>query len=88
MIFFNIKDGPYICGTIALSDGPGESHPRYLARGWDDSFGVYFHHFYFFDSGKTVWTLMISLLYPLALFAILPLVWGWRRWRGKGRVVP
>ena len=55
LIFFNIKDGPYICGTIALSDGPGESHPRYLARGWDDSFGVYFHHFYFFDSGKTVW---------------------------------
>jgi hypothetical protein len=85
LVFFNTADGPYHGSIIALSDGQGNSHPRLRARGWGDSWGVYYRHFYFFDSGETVWTLMISLLYPLALFAILPVAWAWRRWRSGER---
>jgi hypothetical protein len=83
LVFFNDPDGPYRGSIIALSDADSKT-PAVIWRGaWGDSLGVYYRHFYLPKSGITVWTLMISLLYPLGLFAILPLAWVWRRWRGR-----
>ena len=80
LVFFNDEEyGPYRGSIIARVDEQGNPHPRYRVRAWGDSFGVYYRHFYFPDSDHTLWTLMISLLYPLAVLAILPLAWGWFR---------
>jgi len=43
--------------------------------------GIYFRHFNIHDQAHTLWTIMISLWYPLFLFSILPAVWIFRRWR-------
>jgi hypothetical protein len=78
LVFYNDKEyGPYHGSIIALSDAPP---PRVQIQAWGNSFGVYYRHFYFPKSGKTLWTLAISLLYPFFLFAIVPLAWGRCRW--------
>lgn len=38
-------------------------------------------HFDSVDSGRTLWTVMVSLLYPFVAFAIVPLAWVCRRVR-------
>ena len=89
VVFFNDEEsGPYHGSIIALADEHGNPHPRYRVRAWGDSFGVYYRHFYFPDSDRTLWTLIVSLLYPLALFAVLPLAWGWFRWRRVPLALP
>jgi hypothetical protein len=45
--------------------------------------GIYFRHFQFHDQANTLWTLMLSLWYPLILFSILPVVWIFSCWRSK-----
>ena len=88
LVFFNDDEyGPYRGSIVALSDGQGKVPPEFQPRvsEWGDSYGVYYRHFYFPKSDKTLWTLMISLLYPFALSAVLPLhgagVGGERRCR-------
>jgi hypothetical protein len=82
LVFFNDDEyGPYRGSVVALSDAQGNVSPAYRVSAWGDSYGVYYRHFYFPGSDKTLWTLMISLLYPFALFAVLPLTWCWRQWR-------
>jgi hypothetical protein len=82
LVFFNDGEyGPYRGSIVWLTDAQGNSHSEDRLTGWGDSFGVYYRHFCLADTGRTLWTLMISLLYPFGLFAILPLAWGWWRWR-------
>ncbi|HKW30741.1 MAG TPA: hypothetical protein VJT54_15510 [Verrucomicrobiae bacterium] len=42
--------------------------------------GVYFRHWQMHDQVRPLWTLMVSLWYPLVLFSILPVLWIFRRW--------
>ena len=43
--------------------------------------GIYFRYWQMHDQAQPLWTLMISLWYPLFLFSALPLIWISRRWR-------
>lgn len=46
--------------------------------------GIYLRHFHFHDQ-QTLWTLMVSLWYPLILFSILPAAGFFHRWRSRDR---
>lgn len=80
LLFYGNGRGPYRGSIIALTDAEGKRHPEYRSLKWGDSFGAYYRHFYFPESGTTLWTMAISQLYPCFLFAVLPLLWCWRRW--------
>ena len=88
LVFFNNKEyGPYRGSIISLSDSQGNSVPPITKRAWGDLFGVYYRYFHWSDTGETLWTLMVSLGYPLLLFSVLPAFWLWQRYgrlyRGK-----
>jgi hypothetical protein len=89
LIFFNDAEyGPYRGSTIALVDDGGNTYPRdFKPSGFGDVAGVYYRHFVWTNTNDTLWTLMVSLWYPIVLFAALP---GWaivrRVWaRSHGR---
>jgi hypothetical protein len=84
MFFNNAQYGPYRGSIIGLSAGPDDP-PQYQLSAWGDwdYSGVYSRHIYWPDSDTTLWTLAISLLYPLFLFAMLPLAWMWRHWSAR-----
>jgi hypothetical protein len=85
VVFFNNGQyGPYRGSIIGLSAGPDDTLP-YQRTAWGDleSSGVYYRHIYWPDSDTPLWTLAISLLYPFLLFAVVPLVWMWRRWSAR-----
>lgn len=42
--------------------------------------GIYFRDFQIHSENRPLWTLMVSLWYPLFLFSILPAVWIFRCW--------
>lgn len=81
VLFNDSKYGPYRGSIIGLADTDGDVFPP-LEREikWGDSLGVYFRYFRWTDA--TLWTLMVSLLWPLAIFglptAVCVCVW-WRR---------
>lgn len=41
--------------------------------------GIYYRHFVWWKQDSTEWSLMIKLWYPIALFAIAPIWWIFRR---------
>jgi len=41
--------------------------------------GIYYRHFQWPNTSQPLWTLMVSLWYPLFIFSILPSVWILRR---------
>ncbi len=43
--------------------------------------GIYFRYWQMHDQERPLWTLMISLWYPLFLFSILPVIWIFHSWR-------
>jgi hypothetical protein len=43
--------------------------------------GIYFRYWQMHDQERPLWTLMISLWYPLFLFSILPVIWIFHHWR-------
>ena len=45
--------------------------------------GIYFRHFQIHNQVRPIWTLMVSLWYPLFLFSVLPIWWIFRRWRSR-----
>jgi len=72
IVFFNDAEyGPYRGSIIGLVGSNGSLYPP-LDRDvrFGDTWGVYYR--YFQRGGGTLWTLMVSLWYPIALFAILP----------------
>jgi len=71
--------GHYDFGKITFTNPSGTVDRLRLC----DLPGVYFRHFDIHDQAHTLWTLMISLWYPLIAFTILPAIWIFRRWRSR-----
>ena len=80
--FFSDKDGPYHGSIIALSS-PKKPVERIFSKqqGFGDTLGIYYRYFRWADSGAVLWTLSVSLFYPMIVFAVLPAIslWSWRR---------
>jgi hypothetical protein len=75
VIFNDAEYGPYRGSIISVSDGQGNEFPKVDRKiGFGDTAGVYYRYFRWPDS-TVLWTLMISLWYFVALFAILPTLW-------------
>lgn len=74
LVFFNDGEhGPYRGSIIGLANAEGRIDPPLVRKeSFGDSWGIYYRHFQWSDS--RLWTLMVTLWYPIALFAILPLI--------------
>jgi hypothetical protein len=77
IVFFSDSTfGPY---AGAISAGRATPTAPQITR-FGDTAGIYYRHFRW-PNGKTLWTLSLSLLYPLSLCTILPTLWLLRRSR-------
>ena len=89
LVFFNHGEyGPYRGGAIAVIDDQGNVHPpRERESAWGDSWGIYWRYFHWKEAwGQTdpvLWTLMVSLWYPMVLFSLLPVLSWWLRDRRR-----
>jgi hypothetical protein len=72
IVFFNNAEyGPYRGSIIGLADDDGNVYPPLVREeSFGDTWGIYYRHFQWSDS--TLWTVMVTLWYPIALFAIMP----------------
>jgi len=71
--------GPYHGGIIAL-DGqriPWERHGFRVC-------GLYYCFIKRLDTGGVLWTVSVSLWYPMLLFGLLPAICRWKQWRRSG----
>ena len=67
LVFFNDADyGPYRGSMISLDGDPPLDRAVYFG----DTAGIYYR--YFRVAGSSLWTLMLLIWYPIALFATLP----------------
>jgi hypothetical protein len=72
LVFFSDPDGPYRANTTRiLVDEQGYPY-RPRVEGFGDSWGIYFRYFQW--PNTELWTLTVSLWYPMAIFAILPAI--------------
>lgn len=87
LVVFSSDSGPYCGSIIAIVDEDGNEYPPRIRESmWGDRLGIYWRYFRWKDgtwgmSDPVLWTLMVSLWYPILLFAVLPAVWGYRRRR-------
>ena len=81
MDFFNDRNGPYHGSVISLIGFRAFAE----CRGFGDTCGIYYRYFRWADSGAVLWTLSVSLAYPLVIFAVLPTICVWKRWRRAAR---
>ena len=91
MVFFNdAEDGPYRGSMMSVVGAEGDMYSLFEDEAsFGDTAGIYYR--YFRGADGTLWTLMISLWYPVALSAVLPAWWllishRRRRSRGVGEV--
>ena len=79
IVFFNDAEyGPYRGSIIGFRDADGKVFPPLeRAEAFGDSWGIYYRYFEWSDS--KLWTLMVTLWYPIAFFAIMPSI-GLLRW--------
>ena len=70
LAFFNVKNYPYTGSIVGL----GGEWPKTI--GFGNFLGLYYRHFTW--PKETLWTLYISLWYPLILFGILPVFFLYR----------
>ncbi len=75
MSCFSEETGPYN-GSIISFTSPGDPSPYETERRFD-ALGIYFRYFKFriVFPGEVLWTLTVSLWYPIILFSILPAIW-------------
>jgi hypothetical protein len=86
IVFFNNADyGPYRGSVVQLSGDDGPAYPPIERSAFGDICGLYYRHLRWLDSGDVLWTLAVSLAYPLVSFAILPAIWLWFQWHQGGR---
>jgi hypothetical protein len=76
--------GPFRGSVVALADSKGNVYPPFKQhRGFGDDGGIYYRYFEWDDycgTGHLIhWTLTVSLWYPIVLFAVFPVIWGWRQ---------
>jgi len=79
LVLFN-QEAPYTGGIYAMA-----GDKTVTAKGWD-GLGIYFR---FIKDTKMVgswWTFMVSLWYPVIIFAILPLTFAVKKWRATGKL--
>jgi len=75
VIFNDDEYGPYRGSIISVSGGEPDDKPRLEHEvSFGDTWGIYYRFFRWPDA--TLWTLMVSLWYPTALFGACPIVWG------------
>ena len=84
IIFFNnAKYGPYRGSLIDVIDENGKRHsPPLEERAIGDSWGVYYRYFRWAD--VALWTLMVTLWYPLSLSSLVLAMQFWKarlRWK-------
>ena len=79
--FFSLKIGPYH-GSSTIFDETKDTE-----RGFGDTLGVYYRYLRFADSGDVIWTLSVSLFYPMIVFAVLPMTWAWLWWQ-RAKLLP
>ena len=77
--FSGLRISDYDFGRITFTNRNGTIDRLRLC----DLPGIYFRHFDIHDQAHTLWTIMISLWYPLVVFSILPAAWLFRRWRSR-----
>jgi len=72
IVFFNDAEyGPYRGSIIGIEGADGNvSTQRLRENAFIDAWGIYYRYFQW--PKAKIWTLMISLWYPILLFAILP----------------
>jgi hypothetical protein len=85
-VFNDSSYGPYSGSIIAIS-AVGKSNPNDPRESSFDAPGVYYRSLQWRD-GKSLWTFSLSLLYPLIMCGILPMVWWFRRPRQQHRGFP
>lgn len=76
LVFFNQNEGPYRGSLITVEGDPRP--PVVSSFDWEFP-RIYYRHIRRDDSIE--WTLMVSLWYPLIVFAIGPVAWGASRWK-------
>ena len=80
IVFFSDAEyGPYQGSLVSVSavDGSEPEYPKSL--GFGDLLGIYFRHFRWPD--QVLWTLAVSLWYPIlcSAFGATVVTWRWRR---------
>jgi hypothetical protein len=81
VFFFNDTVGPYQGSIIGLADDEGNISPKLLRIGARDFPGVYYRYFGWADS--TLWTLELSLLWPIGVYGLPAAFWMWCRRRKR-----
>ena len=70
LVFFNEAGyGPYRGSIIDLEGASPFDRKIFVGDTW----GVYYRYFHY-RTGETLWTLMVSVWYPLAIFALAPAI--------------
>jgi hypothetical protein len=82
-VFNDSSYGPYSGSIVGIARDP--NGPR--VSGVGDSAGIYYRRIYW-PNGVWLWTLSLSLIYPLLIASGLPAVWLVRRARRSRRGFP
>jgi hypothetical protein len=70
IVFFNDAEyGPYRGSIVGIVDSDGNVYPpREREAAFGDAWGIYYRYFQWSDA--TLWTLMVTLWYPISVFTI------------------
>ncbi len=79
LLFFNRPEGPYRGSVVYFTDEDGNPLVPMRVVSFGEVLGVYFRYFHWMESGDTLWTLTLSVAYPIAMLSVLPVVWLYRR---------
>jgi hypothetical protein len=82
-VFNDASYGPYSGSIIAIAGDPN----RPKVSGVGDVAGIYYRMIRW-PNGASLWTLSLSLAYPLVVATVLPALWVIRRSRHRGRGFP
>ncbi len=80
-IFNDANYGPYAGSIIAFTGDPNGPS----ISGFGDTAGIYYRLIRW-PNGTSLWTLSVSLSYPLIVAAVLPAIWLFRRSRRVGGI--
>jgi hypothetical protein len=81
--FFSDEHGPYHGSIIAITSRERPMERIFSKqRAFGDICGIYYRYFCWADSGAVLWTLSVSLIYPMIVFAVLPTI-SLRSWRRR-----
>ena len=73
VVFNDAQNGPYRGSINGLVGDDGEVYPKIVhQRAFGDAYGVYYRFIQRADSAD--WTFMVSIWYPIAMFAIIPIL--------------